>query len=106
MLAVERQGMRVMLASTRSPQVTLDADGLLHNEQYPNGRASNVRASFSGDTLTIVSNGDRANDFTAIFTSLDNGRRMLVTRRVYAEGLESIRRSQKLLRPHRRTGAV
>ncbi|HXG83708.1 MAG TPA: hypothetical protein VNI84_06740 [Pyrinomonadaceae bacterium] len=87
MLAVQRQGLRVMLASTVSPQVTLDADGLLHNETYPNGRASNVRASFSGDTLTIVSNGDRANDFTAIFTALDNGRRMMVTRRVYAEGL-------------------
>ena len=87
MLAVERQGMRVMLASTVSPQVTLDADGLLHNETYPNGRASNVRASFSGDTLTIVSNGDRANDFTAIFTALNGGRRMMVTRRLYAEGL-------------------
>ncbi len=87
MLAVERQGMRVMLASTVSPQVTLDADGLLHNETYPNGRPSNVRASFSGDTLTIVSNGDRTNDFTAIFTALDNGRRMMVTRRVFAEGL-------------------
>ena len=87
MLAVQRQGMRVMLASTVSPQVTLDADGLLHNETYPNGRASNVRASFSGDMLTIVSNGDRANDFTAIFTALDGGRRMMVTRRLYAEGL-------------------
>ena len=32
-------------------------------------------------------NGDRANDFTAIFTALDNGRRMMVTRRVFAEGL-------------------
>ncbi|HXG85161.1 MAG TPA: hypothetical protein VNI84_14165 [Pyrinomonadaceae bacterium] len=87
MLAVRRQGTRVMLASTVSPQVTLDADGLLHNETYPNGRASNVRASFVGDTLTIVSNGDRANDFTAIFTALDGGRRMMVTRRVFAEGL-------------------
>ncbi|HXG83609.1 MAG TPA: YMGG-like glycine zipper-containing protein [Pyrinomonadaceae bacterium] len=87
MLAVQRQGMRVMLASTVSPQVTLDADGLLHNETYPNGRASNVRASFVGDTLTIVSNGDRTNDFTAIITALDNGRRMMVTRRVFAEGL-------------------
>lgn len=87
MLAVERQGLRVILASTVSPQVTLDADGVLHNETYPNGRASNVRASFGGDTLTIVSNGDRVNDFTAIFTALDGGRRMLVTRRVFAEGL-------------------
>jgi hypothetical protein len=87
LLAVERNGMRVMLASSRSPQITLDVDGLLHKETYPNGRASNVRATFNGDTLTVVSNGDRANDFTAIFTPLDAGRRMLVTRRVFAEGL-------------------
>jgi hypothetical protein len=87
MLAVERQGRRVMLASTVSPQVTLDVDGREHIESYPNGRQSRVRAAFSGDTLTIVSNGDRANDFTAVFTALDNGRRMLVTRRVFAEGL-------------------
>lgn len=87
MLAVMRQGMRVMLASTSSPQVSLDADGMLRNETYPNGRASQVRATLAGDTLTVVSNGDRANDFTAIFTALDDGRRMLVTRRVFAEGL-------------------
>ena len=87
MLAVERQGLRVMLASTVAPQVSLDVDDREHIESYPNGRQSRVRASFAGDTLTIVSNGDRANDFTAIFTSLDNGRRMMVTRRVFAEGL-------------------
>jgi outer membrane lipoprotein SlyB len=87
MLAVERQGMRVMLASSVSPQITLDVDGREHVESYPNGRASRVRASFAGDSLTIVSNGDRANDFTAVFTALDNGRRMMVTRSVFAEGL-------------------
>ncbi len=87
MLAVERHGMRVMLASTRSPQMTLDVDGQLHNERYPNGKLSNVRTTLVGDTLTVVSNGDRANDFTAVFTPLDNGRRMLVTRSVYAEQL-------------------
>lgn len=89
MLAIERQGTRVMLASSRSPQVVLEVDGQLHVESYPNGRASNVRASFSGDTLTIVSNGDRANDFTVMFTSLDGGRRMLVTRSIYAEQLNT-----------------
>jgi len=87
MLAVERQGTRVMLASTVSPQITLDVDGREHIESYPNGRASRVRASFVGDALTIVSNGDRANDFTVIFALLDGGRRMMVTRRVFAEGL-------------------
>ncbi|HXG84128.1 MAG TPA: YMGG-like glycine zipper-containing protein [Pyrinomonadaceae bacterium] len=87
MLAVERQGTRVMLASTVSPQITLDVDGREHIESYPNGRPSRVRASFVGDALTVVSNGDRANDFTVTFTPLDGGRRMMVTRRVYAEGL-------------------
>ncbi|MGI8787117.1 MAG: YMGG-like glycine zipper-containing protein [Pyrinomonadaceae bacterium] len=87
MLAVERQGNRIMLASSIAPQITLDVNNLEHTESYPNGRQSKVRASFFGDTLTIVSNGDRANDFTVVFTSLNDGRRMLVTRRVFAEGL-------------------
>ncbi|HXG85803.1 MAG TPA: YMGG-like glycine zipper-containing protein, partial [Pyrinomonadaceae bacterium] len=87
MLAVERQGSRVTLASSRSPQIVLDVDDREHVETYPNGRPSRVRASFNGDALTIVSNGDRANDFTAVFTPLDDGRRMMVTRRVYAEQL-------------------
>lgn len=87
LLAVERNGMRVILASSRSPQMTLDVDGQLHAERYPNGKLSNVRTTFVGDTLTVVSNGDRANDFTAVFTAMDGGRRMLVTRSVYAEQL-------------------
>ncbi len=87
MLAVERQGMRVMFASSVAPQVTLEVDNMEHIESYPNGRQSRVRASFSGDTLNIVSNGDRTNDFTITLTSLDGGRRMLVTRSLYAEGL-------------------
>lgn len=86
-LAVERQGNRVTIASTLAPQVVLDVDNRLRTERYPNGRVSNVRATFSGDQLTVVANGDRANDFTAIFMPTDNGRRMMVTRRVYAEGL-------------------
>lgn len=86
--AVERRGMTVTLASTRSPRVTFEADGREHAETYPNGRASRVRASFNGDVLTVVSNGDRANDFTVTIDPLDNGRRLLVTRSLYAERLD------------------
>jgi hypothetical protein len=86
-LAVHRNGTRLVLASSVSPQITLVADGAEHTESYPNGRPSRVRVTLVGDTLTIVSNGDRANDFTATFTSLDGGRRMMVTRGVYLEGL-------------------
>jgi hypothetical protein len=85
MMAVERRGYNVSLASSRSPQVNVNADGMEHVESYPNGRASRVRASINGDVLTIVSNGDRANDFTVIINPVDNGRRLLVTRSLYAE---------------------
>lgn len=86
-LAIQRQGMRVVFASTIAPQVTFDVDNIERIESYPNGKQSRVRTSFTGDTLNIVSNGDRANDFTITLTSLDGGRRMLVTRSLYAEGL-------------------
>lgn len=87
MIALERRGSSVTLASTISPRLTLDVDGREHNESYPNGRASQVRATFSGDRLTVVSNGDRANDFTVTFAPVNDGRRLLVTRQVYAERL-------------------
>lgn len=86
-LVIERHGQSVTMASTRSPQVTFDADGTLRTENYPNGRTSNVRASFLGDELKVVSNGDRSNDFTVSIVPMDNGRRLRVTRQVYAERL-------------------
>jgi regulator of protease activity HflC (stomatin/prohibitin superfamily) len=86
LLAVERRATQLMLASSFSPQITLVADGIEHIETYPNGRPSRVRTTLAGDTLTIVSNGDRANDFSAVFKSLDGGRRMMVTREVFLEG--------------------
>jgi hypothetical protein len=87
MLSIERRGQSVTLASTRSPQVTFDVDGRERVETYPNGRTSRVRADFSGNQLKVIANGDRANDFTATFMPVDNGRRLLVTREVYVERL-------------------
>jgi hypothetical protein len=87
MISIERHSNSVTLASTRSPQVTFDVDGREHMETYPNGRSSQVRASFFGNQLKVVSNGDRANDFTATFAPMNNGRRLLVTREVYVERL-------------------
>jgi hypothetical protein len=87
MIAVERHGNSVTLASSRTPQVTLVVDGRERTETYPNGRVSHVQASFNGGMLKVVSNGDRANDFTATFTPLQDGRQLLVTREIYAERL-------------------
>ncbi|MFY9620614.1 MAG: YMGG-like glycine zipper-containing protein [Pyrinomonadaceae bacterium] len=87
MIAVERRGNVVTLASSRTPQVNFEVDGRERIETYPDGRTTRVRASFSGSVLNVISNGDRVNDFTATFTPMDNGRRLLVTRQVYAERL-------------------
>ena len=87
LIAVERQGNAVTLASSRTPEVRFDVDGVERMETYPDGRVSHVQATFSGGELKVVSNGDRLSDFTATFTPMDNGRRMLVTREIYAERL-------------------
>lgn len=87
MIAVERHGNAVTLASTRTPEVRFDVDGVERLETYPDGRTTHVRANFSEGELKVVSNADRVNDFTATFTPMDNGRRMLVTREIYAERL-------------------
>lgn len=88
LIALERRGQTVMLASSRAPQTTFEADGREHPEQYPNShRTSRVRVTMNGDQLTINSTGDRATDFSVTFDPLNNGNRLRVTRRLYAERL-------------------
>lgn len=88
MIALERHGRTITLASSRAPQTTFEADGRRHLEQYPNSRrSSRVRATLNRGQFTIVSTGDRATDFSVTFHPLDNGNRLRVTRRLYAERL-------------------
>src|SRR5256714_4096058 len=87
-LAIDRQGRMIMLASSKVPQLTFEADGQEHVETFPNSnRTSRVTASLTGDTLTINSTGDRASDFSVTFDPINNGRQMRVTRRLYSERL-------------------
>jgi hypothetical protein len=86
-LALARNGNEVTLASSRSPQVTLDVTGREYLERYPDGRTSHVRATFTNNQLTVISNGNRPNDFKATFQPLQDGRRLLVTREIYVERL-------------------
>src|SRR5256714_7650294 len=87
-LAIDRQGRMIMLASSKVPQLTFEADGQEHVETFPNSnRTSRVMASLTGDTLTINSTGDRASDFSVTFDPINNGRQMRVTRRLYSERL-------------------
>ncbi len=87
MLAIDRRGNTVTIASTRAPQINFVADGREQIETNPNGRTMRVRASLSGDALSITRTGDRANDFTVNFDPEDDGRRLLVTRTLYSDRL-------------------
>ena len=85
MLAIDRRGNTVTIASTRAPQINFVADGREQVETTPQGRSVRVRASLSGDTLSITRTGERANDFTVTFDPSSDGRELLVTRTLYSD---------------------
>lgn len=85
MLAIDRRGRQVTIASTRAPQINFTADGREQVETTPTGRTIRVRAEFQGDALMITRTGERANDFTVTFDPTDNGRELLVTRTLYSD---------------------
>jgi hypothetical protein len=85
MLAIERRGTSVTIASTRAPQISFVADGREQVETTQAGRTIRVRSQFSGDVLTVSRTGDRADDFTVTFDPVESGRRLLVTRTLYSD---------------------
>jgi len=85
MLAIDRRGNQVTIASSRAPQINFVADNREQVETTQGGRTVRVRAGFSGDTLSITRTGERANDFTVTFDPTDNGRQLLVTRTLYSD---------------------
>ena len=85
MIAIDRRGNSVTIASTRAPQINFVADGRENVETTPQGRSVRVRASLSGDTLSITRTGERANDFTVTFDPSNDGRELLVTRTLYSD---------------------
>jgi hypothetical protein len=87
MLAIDRRGRSVTIASTRAPQINFTADGREQVETTQGGRSVRVRADLTGDRLTITRTGERANDFTVTFEPTSGGRELLVTRTLYSDRL-------------------
>jgi hypothetical protein len=87
MLAIERRGSTMTMASSRAPQSTFEADGVERQEQLSNGRSSRVTATLSGDQLGVRSTGYRENDFNLTFDSIENGGRLRVRREIYSDRL-------------------
>ena len=86
-LAIDLRGRTVTIASSRAPQITFEADGRERIETTSSGRTIRARATLTGNQLVVSSTGDRGSDFSVTFAPIDNGQRLSVTRRVYAEGL-------------------
>jgi hypothetical protein len=85
MIAIERRGTSITIASTRAPQINFVADGREQVETTNGGRSVRVRSSMTGDTLTITRTGERANDFTVTFDPSSDGRELVVTRTLYSD---------------------
>ncbi|HEX8291797.1 MAG TPA: YMGG-like glycine zipper-containing protein [Pyrinomonadaceae bacterium] len=87
MLAIERNGNSVTIASSRAPQTTFTANAGEAREQLPNGSYSRVASTIQGDRLVVRSTGNRETDFTVTFDPIEGGRRLRVTREIWNERL-------------------
>jgi hypothetical protein len=84
MIAIEKNGRTIGMASTNQPQVTFEADGVARSETNARGRTVRTTATANNNGLTINYEGDRMNDFYVTFAPA--GRDQLnVTRRIYLE---------------------
>ncbi len=84
MLAIEKSGSQVTIASSTSPQVTFNADGTPRTETNNNGRVTKITATSSYDGVAISYEGERMNDFYVNFIPMSNGQ-LKVVRRLYLE---------------------
>lgn len=84
MLAIEKRGAQVTIASSTSPQVAFNADGVARTETTDNGRTIRVTANTNYDGISLSYEGDRANDYYVNFNQLGNGQ-LRVVRRLYLE---------------------
>ena len=91
LLAIEQQGTRISLGSSRASRMSFVADGVIRTTRAQDGHVIRVRLSIE-DTmgskrLVFTSSGKTEDNFTIVFESLDNGARLRVVRRIEAEAL-------------------
>ena len=84
MIAIDKNGNQVVIASSLSPQITFNADGIARSETNNRGRTIRTTASTTGDTLNISYEGDRVNDFYLTLMPIGNNQ-VRMTRRIYLE---------------------
>jgi hypothetical protein len=87
MLAIERRGNMITIASSNAPRIAFAADGQERSEAAANGSIVRSRATLYGDRLEVGATGDRSSNLNVTFESLDGGRRLGVTRQIFAKQL-------------------
>lgn len=84
MIAIDKNGRTVTIASTNNQQISFEADGTARRETNARGRTITTTASADRDGVMISYVGDRSNDFYVTFAPTANGQ-LKVTRRIYLE---------------------
>src|SRR4051794_25252364 len=87
LLAIECAGDHVSVGSSRAQRVTFLADGRSRQERLADGNIVRSRITMTGDTLTFNSTGKAEDSLNVEFHSIDNGQRLRVIRRIYADQL-------------------
>ena len=86
-LAIECAGRQVSVGSSRASKITYLADGRTRRESASDGSFVNSRITLTRDALTFVSSGRVEDNVNVAFEALEDGRRLRVTRRIYAKQL-------------------
>ena len=88
LLAMEQRGKQVSLGSSRAAKMTFLADGIPRTTRAADGHAVRLRFAVEQNKLVFTSSGKTEDNFSIVFESIDNGRRLRVVRRIEAEGLD------------------
>lgn len=83
-LAIQVRGNQVTMATDFGAPVTLTADGRTITETNARGRTTRTTVTLTGNTLRIVTDGDRNQDFRVTFSAV-GANRLRVTRELYLE---------------------
>ncbi len=83
-LAIQKRGASVTIASSLSPQITFQTDGTSRTETTQNGRTIKTTANSTYNGIDLSYEGDRVNDFYINFVPVNNNQ-LRVVRRVYLE---------------------
>ena len=84
MIAIEKNGRTVTMASSLSRQATFQADGVTRTETNNRGRTTRTTATTDYNGIEVNYQGDRGNEFNVNFETTGNNK-LRVSRRIFLE---------------------